>query len=569
MIGVLLMVLSLSSEAFEIEELEFKKTQVMDIIRVLAEDAQKNIIATPEAAEKEVTLFLRKVTLEEAIKAICRISGLWYRYDREGAGTFRLMTKEQYSKDLVVGQDDTIRVFPLRNPNVLAIASAIEDLYGSRVEVSYGSGISSGNTGNQRSNRGGGRAGGSGNRFGGRNNGGRNNNGRNNGRNNRGNASGINSEQMQLLDDLTVEQLEALASGGKQLEVGQVASVSGKNTLIYVTINIEHNLLIVKTSDMAILKSIASLVEQLDRTQTQVLLEMKIIDIKVGEDFDALFNIELMNTKLTGKSTNPIILGGSAALSGGGSLVYEYISNNIKANIEFLEQNNRVNVISKPMLVASNHRPATLFVGEERIMVRGYSIDTIDTNNNSRTVTTPETELEDIGTTLEVTPHINDDGSVHIILKQENATLNEAAAFIPVTDGSGGVVELPIDTISTARMQGEIFAKHGFTVAVGGLIRDSFSRSRRKVPFFADIPLIGNIFRSTQDEQSKSEMVLLITPYILSQGEAIKGVDPTETYHHYAPGEALEAKELPKQGEFSTPVCGEYCAPLNLRQSDL
>lgn len=189
---------------------------------------RKNIIATPEAAEKEVTLFLRKVTLEEAIKAICRISGLWYRYDREGAGTFRLMTKEQYSKDLVVGQDDTIRVFPLRNPNVLAIASAIEDLYGSRVEVSYGSGISSGNTGNQRSNRGGGRAGGSGNRFGGRNNGGRNNNGRNNGRNNRGNASGINSEQMQLLDDLTVEQLEALASGGKQLEVGQVASVSGK-----------------------------------------------------------------------------------------------------------------------------------------------------------------------------------------------------------------------------------------------------------------------------------------------------------------------------------------------------
>lgn len=153
--------LSQNTAALEIAELEFKKTRLMDIIRVLSEDSVKNIIATPEAAEKEVSIFLKQVTLEQAIKAICRISDLWYRYDKEGKGTFRIMTKEEYSKDLVVGQDDDIRVFTLRNPNVIAIASAIEDLYGSRVEVSYGSGIAnSSQQGNNNNNRSGGSRGG-------------------------------------------------------------------------------------------------------------------------------------------------------------------------------------------------------------------------------------------------------------------------------------------------------------------------------------------------------------------------------------------------------------------------
>lgn len=393
-------------------------------------------------------------------------------------------------------------------------------------------------------------------------------------RSNRGGSSralsGTNSAQNQALKDLTIEQLESLTTAGKKVTTDNLLSVVGTSTLIYVTVNIEHNLLIVKTSDQALLKSISKLVKQLDRPQTQVMLEMKIIDIKVGEDFSSLFNFEITNSQITGDSTNPIILGGSAALTGGGSLVYEFISKHIKANIELLEQNNRLNVISNPMLVASNHRAASLFVGEERIMVRGYSIDTVDTENATRTFTTAETELRDIGTTLEVTPHINEDGSIHILLKQENATLNVAAASIPISTGNGQVVSLPIDTISTARIDGEIFAKHGYTVAVGGLIRDSFSRNRRKVPFIADIPVIGNVFRSTEDEESKSELVLLITPYILNQGEQAAGLDPTNKFHKHADDIAFKSNPVPEQLDtVKFPVCGAYCAPDNLRWTDL
>lgn len=348
----------------------------------------------------------------------------------------------------------------------------------------------------------------------------------------------------------------------------RLENVSGAKKIIYVTINAEHNLLIVKTSNQSVLKSIAELVKNLDKPQTQVMLEMKIVDIKVGEDFSSLFKLELQGGRVTGDSLNPITIG-SAAFTGGGSLMYEYLSKSIKANIELLEKNNRVTVVSNPMLVASNHRPASLFVGEERVMVRGYSIDTIDTLNNTRSITTPETEIEEIGTTLEITPHINTDGTIHIILKQENSTLVKSAALIPISDGLGSVLNLPVDSITTAKLEGEIFAKHGYTVAVGGLIRDSFSRNRTKVPLFADIPLLGHLFRTTIDNDNRSEMVLLITPYILNQTENHQTFDAMNKYHKYAPGTAIQSRPLPKKQPQLPLKCGKYCSPKNFTKTDL
>jgi len=563
-ISLLFVCTSIQAKPFEIAEMEFKGSRVIDIIRVLAEDAEVNIIATPEAGKKEITIFLKDIDLEQAIKAICRIGNLWYRKDPGRNGMFQLMTTEEYAKNLVVGQDDTIKVFQLHTPNVTAIAKAIEDLYGDRVEVSFGEGVQSGGNqqggSNNSSNRGG-------NSRSSRNNsGGRNSGGRNGGRSSGGDL--MQSEE--LPEDLTVEQFESLAQKGSQVSIKNLEKISGAKKIIHVTVNTEHNLLIVKTSNQSVLKSIAELVTNLDKPQTQVMLEMKIVDIKVGEDFSSLFKVDLQAGEVTGDSLSPITIG-SAAFTGGGSLMYEYLSKSIKVNLELLEKNKRVTVVSNPMLVASNHRPATLFVGEERVMVRGYTINSYDTSNNTRSTFTADTEVREIGTTLEVTPHINSDGTIHIILKQENSTLNAGAGSIPVGNNEGEIVNVPIDTITTAKLEGEIFAKHGYTVAVGGLIRDSFSRNRTKVPFFADIPIIGHLFRSTIDSDSRSEMVLLITPYILNQGgEGEKNqYDPSNKYNKYAPDLAIKSRPVHKKQTLIELQCGEYCSPKNLTKTDL
>jgi general secretion pathway protein D len=222
---------------------------------------------------------------------------------------------------------------------------------------------------------------------------------------------------------------------------------------------------------------------------------------------------------------------GNNALLGTGSFIYEFLNSRLQANIEFLEQNNRVQVLSNPMVLASNHREAELFIGEESLLTRGFTFNPPVITNN--TVVSPafvetETELEEIGITLRITPRINSDDTVTLELEQENSTLNPGGATVPISDGTGNVVNLPIDTVNNARLTGTVLAKDGLTVAVGGLIRTSKSRNEQKVPLLGEIPVIGRVFRSTTETEEETETVLLITPHIIERPEQSESIRQAE-----------------------------------------
>ncbi|MDC9724704.1 MAG: hypothetical protein PSN44_02135, partial [Gammaproteobacteria bacterium] len=121
----------------KIPEIEFSDTKIINVIRTLSELSDSNIIATPDATKKEVTIHLKNVSVLGAIKSISRITGLWYRYDAD-TDTYRIMTHEEYASDLIVRDSEHIEVFNLLNANVKIIAQAIQDLYGSRVILSMG-----------------------------------------------------------------------------------------------------------------------------------------------------------------------------------------------------------------------------------------------------------------------------------------------------------------------------------------------------------------------------------------------------------------------------------------------
>ena len=240
---------------------------------------------------------------------------------------------------------------------------------------------------------------------------------------------------------------------------------------------------------------------------------------------------------------------GNNGLLNSGSFLYEYLNDRLRANIEFLEENKRLKVLSNPMVLASNHREADLFIGEENIMTRGFTYNpaTID----SGVVISPayietQTELREIGISLKITPRINSDGSVLLDLEQESSTLNPGGGTVPVTDGTGNVVNLSIDTINTSRLRGIVAAQNGLTVAVGGLIRSTVSNNERKVPFLGDVPVLGAAFRSTIEEEEETEMVLLITPRILNTPSSSQELERSNNrfYQQYNQGfPALKEKE--------------------------
>ncbi|MCX4187787.1 DUF3438 family protein [Methylophaga sp. OBS4] len=504
-----------------INELEFSETDFIDVIRTLSEFSDSNIIATPEATQTKVTIHLKNTTVVDAIKSIARISDLWYRYD-EDTDTYRIMSREEYGKDLIVRESEHIEVFKLLNANVQIIAQAIEDLYGNRVILSLGTEPGQNNLNGSSSNS---------NRSGVRNSrsttGSRSNTNRNSA--SRGGVSGSNnlavSGNQVETEQLSIDQIERLANlmntqGSSSIDTETLQQITVQAQPIYITVNNEHNMIIVRTDDRKVIQSIQKLIDQMDIPVPQVMLEMKILSVILGEDFNSIFNFELQPSG-SNQSQQPILLGNNALLNTG-SFIYEFLNSRLRANLEFLEQNRRVKVLSNPMVLASNHREAELFIGEESILTRGFTFNPATVTATGTIVPSfveTETELEEIGITLRITPRINSDDTVTLELEQESSTINPGGGTIPVADGEGNVLNLSVDTVNTARLTGTVLAKDGLTVAVGGLIRSSKSNSEKKVPVLSEIPVIGRVFRNNIETEEDTETVLLITPRILNTPE--------------------------------------------------
>lgn len=528
-----------------IREVEFTGSNISDVVRTLSELSQQNIIATPEAANRTVTIHLKNVSILDAVKSISRISDLWYRFD-EDTDTYRLMTREQYSKDLIVRESENIEIFRLLNANVLIIAQAIEDLFGQRVILSYGLPPASNSFGNNS---------GSGNRAGGVSSGssfgsvrGNNRNVRNSSRGNRSisNRGGVNGRfgQGNLAqsgaqldsDELTVDQVEQLAqaieqSGQRNVSQEALQQATIQSQPIYVTVNNEHNMLIVRSDDKSVLAGIRQLIDMMDIPVPQVMLEMRILNVVLGEDFNSIFNFDIREAFPGGNDADTPLRLGNNALLNSGSFVYQFLNDRLRANLEFLEENNRVRVLSNPMVVASNHRQAELFVGEETLLTEGFDFFPAIVDNG--VVVQPAyvqaiVNREDIGITLRITPRINGDDTVELFIEQENSTVNPGGGVVPVTDGQGTVQNLPVDTVDTARLTGTVMAKDGLTVAVGGLIRTSTNKNERKVPILSEIPVLGRIFRSTRESEEETETVLLITPRLMNTPEESEQLRQTD-----------------------------------------
>ncbi len=519
-----------ANNAKTIHKIEFKSAKVVEAIRIIAEVSETNIVATSEAAERRITLFLKNVSVKHIIESLCKVSGLWYRFDKV-SNTYRIMTIEEYQNDLVVYRDDETKIFTLLNPNANAIAQTIEDLYGERVILSFGeapeifnasfSGSQTTSLGTTRNTRN------------------QNNTRENSQSTSSENANTILRRQVNKLEEqLSADQLQALSenrTGSTQVSIEKLQQLAHKEAPIYVSVNQEHNLILVRSSDKQAINDITVLVKQLDRPVPQVLLEMKVLDVALGDEVRSIFDYSLFNGEDTSglfdaqpaNPLNPSAIGRKQALGlgnfalEGGSFVYQYLSNHFRARIQLLVQDNKVNVLSTPMVLASNNRPAKVFVGEERILVTGISSNTDTVNETVLTTITAETERREIGNTLEILPKINQDKTILLFIKQETSSVLPGNAVIPISTSTGSVQAFPVDSVSTAEIEGIVAAKDGLTVAIGGLIRHTETINKSKVPLLGDIPYLGQLFRKEEKSLKKSELVLLITPHILTTpGEA-------------------------------------------------
>ncbi len=550
-----------------LKNFQLTQSTMVDAARLLAELSGTNIVATEEAGQKVVSIFLQNVSTEKAIEVLCRVADLWYRKDAD-ADIFRIMTTEEYQKDIVVHKEDITRVFTLLHENVISAATAIADLFGERVTLSFGAGVSgAGGMGGAMGGMGGlggagmaggmgamgggmggamgglggggfggGMSGGAGGFGGGMSGGGFGGGGFGGGMGGGGGFGGSSGQSNSL--QMTTEQianlesiLRARAEGGRPTET-DLQQITGQEPNIYVTMNSQHNLILIRTSDEKAVEDIEKLIIEIDRPIPQVLLEMKVLELTLGDGFRSTFDLEAVQPtpQTGGPPTSQIInplntsiptVGRNVAATGRFPLednrfVYQFLNDRFRARVQLMANEDRVQELATPMLLAANNQQASIFIGEERILTTGVNTSVVTPGAGATTSTIePVTELREIGNTVTILPHINEDRTVTLTISQDSSSVSVGAATIPVAGNAGTVTGFAVDTVNTAKIEGTIVATNNLTVAVGGLIRQRMSENRQKVPVLGDIPVLGSLFRRDVKENTKTELVLLITPRVM------------------------------------------------------
>ncbi|MGR9114864.1 MAG: DUF3438 family protein [Gammaproteobacteria bacterium] len=561
----------------KIAQLDFRDITVGDALKVLTEQSNLNIIASQEAAQIHITMYLQDITPLEVIDAISRTYNLWYKQDRN-SNVIRIYTVKEYRMEQVEFKQEHTEIFTLKNANnALDLADTIQNLYGyDRVQLSFGenqfelmsdlstrfalfdmvdgrtSEFGNSNNGNGNGN-GSNRSGGSGSRgstgrgsFGG--GGGYGSGGFGAGFNGRGgfgssgfgNNRGRNTRGQNLEDDSldpvnsTIAELRKKNADLQNIlagESGQSDAMLNRALVhqapIYVSVIKRQNRVLVRTRDQEAMNDIRDLYHKLDAESSMLLMEVKILSIDLSDGYDSLFDFKIKSdkTNITGGINATQALSQSlesVAAAFNPALLATVVSDKFEARLQLLEKENRITQLATPVLMTTNQEVSRVFIGDERPIVNGYEASVATTANASalgniivNSFVVPQTELRNIGTTLLLTPNINADRTVSIRVLIEQSVLSGAKAEIPVAVGNQ-LVDAKVDVVQSKTFSGTVVAKDGTAIAVGGLIEEQAGDGENKVPVLGDIPGLGFFFRDQSKQRGRKELVVIIRPYITS-----------------------------------------------------
>jgi len=266
---------------------------------------------------------------------------------------------------------------------------------------------------------------------------------------------------------------------------------------------------------------IAEIIEKLDIVREQVLVEMLIMEVsedslkEIGIDWATLDEAVVNSVRFFGATNfGPRVDFVSGDLEGLAVGMWKGAGTDarIGAILHALQKQSNVDILSTPHITTSNHNKAKIIVGENRAFTMQSRI-TEATDPITPTVI-KTFEYKDVGISLEITPHISQDGFVRLEINSEFTKLIE------------DVTAPSTDTPTTAKRQAEtiVSMNSGSTVVIGGLIRDDKTTIEKKIPLVGDLPLVGGLFRYQKDQLQKTNLLIFITPYILSSQEDLEQI---------------------------------------------
>jgi type IV pilus assembly protein PilQ len=272
-------------------------------------------------------------------------------------------------------------------------------------------------------------------------------------------------------------------------------------------------------------------VQTLDVPIRQVLIEARIVVVsdtferdlgaKLGISTAGSAGANLFSVSGSATASDSIVNAATTALSGPAAIATAPLANRYQVNLPATNVNGSVGVsllsgshlidlelsaaenegksetISSPRVITANQKQATILQGTE--------IPYQESASSGATTT----QFKNAVLSLKVTPLITPDNRVVLDIDVSDDTVGAQ-----VTSATGGSVP----SIDTRQIQTQVLVNDGQTVVLGGILETTKSKSADKVPFLADIPVLGNLFKSTININNKTELLIFITPKILREG---------------------------------------------------
>lgn len=338
-----------------------------------------------------------------------------------------------------------------------------------------------------------------------------------------------------------LEKLDALASGSAVTRVFPLSYVRAADAATYITdvlgeggtvrassepetgtesgdeayglSNASDEFLVV-TAPPSALKAVADVLAQIDVRPQQVLIEATILraeltdDNALGIDFSLVGGVDL---ELLGAASNGIqdlTLGqlpqdryerfnanATTDLTGNvprGGLTFGVIKDHVAIFVRALEQITNTVVVANPKVLALNKQKGQVIVGQRD----GYLTTTITETQATQTV-----EFLETGTQLRFRPFIGKDGFIRVELHPE--------------DSVGFVSAQGLPSEQTTEVTTNVIVRDGETILIGGLFREVTTDSRSQVPGVGNVPLLGQLFRSTSEQTTREEVIILLTIQIV------------------------------------------------------
>jgi general secretion pathway protein D len=255
------------------------------------------------------------------------------------------------------------------------------------------------------------------------------------------------------------------------------------------------------------------MLRELDRATRQVLIEVTVAQVTVDDKSEV--GVSWIFNRLNGSGLNVTQLGGGASpATSFGSFAGFAVTQldglgKPRAVLNALASDNKVTLLSNPSIIARNGETANIQVGQDVPVLT--SQQTNSATGGAGIISS--VQYRNTGTILRIKPVIHSSDQVDLEVAQEVSSVAQ--------NTTGGITS---PTINKSSIDTKLTLKHGSTYVLGGLISNNVDRTKSGVPFLKDIPVLGAAFRSTTDSNRRTELVILITPYIMNDDTEAKAV---------------------------------------------